>query len=153
MTSLAHFEQVAKAIELPRDAVIDGRLQPAASGHRFDNVTPRNGTVLNGVAECDAADIDAAVTSGRRAFEDGRWRNLHYRDKKRVLFALADLIERDAETLALLESLDVGKPIKNALNGDIPQSIRTLRYYAEALDKIYGEVGPWHGRPLLFHRA
>ncbi len=142
MTSLAHFEQVAKAIELPRDAVIDGHLQPSLGGRRFDNVTPRNGTVLNGVAECDAADIDAAVASGRRAFEDGRWRNLHYRDKKQVLFALADLIERDAETLAVLESLDVGKPIKNALNGDIPGVVRTLRYYAEALDKIYGEVGP-----------
>ncbi len=70
-----------------------------------------------------------------------------------MLFALADLIERDAETLAVLESLDVGKPIKNALNGDIPGVVRTLRYYAEALDKIYGEVGPGTDRPLLLHRA
>jgi gamma-glutamyl-gamma-aminobutyraldehyde dehydrogenase len=84
----------------------------------------------------------AAVTVARRAFDDGRWRSLHYREKKRVLFALADLMERDAEPLAVLESLDVGKPIKDALNRDIPQAVRTLRYYAEALDKIYGEVGP-----------
>jgi 4-(gamma-glutamylamino)butanal dehydrogenase len=142
MTSLAHFENVAATIELPSEAVIDGRHQPSLSGRSFDNVTPRNGTVINRVVECDAADVDAAVAGARRAFEDGRWRNLHYREKKRILYALADLMERDAETLAVLESLDVGKPIKDALNIDVPQAVRTLRYYAEALDKIYGEVGP-----------
>jgi 4-(gamma-glutamylamino)butanal dehydrogenase len=142
MTSLAHFEKVARVIETPHLAVIGGKLQPSVSGRSFDNVTPRNGTVINRVAECGAEDVDAAVRAARRAFEDGRWRNLHYREKKRILFALADLIERDTETLAVLESLDVGKPIKDALSGDIPQTVRTLRYYAEALDKIYGEVGP-----------
>src|SRR5262249_40136819 len=142
MSSLEHFENVARAIDLPGKAVIDGRLEPSISGRAFDNVTPRNGTVLNRVAECDAPDVDKAVAAARRAFEDGRWRSLHYREKKRTLFALAELIERDAETLAVLESLDVGKPIKDALNIDIPQSVRTLLYYAEALDKVYGEVGP-----------
>jgi gamma-glutamyl-gamma-aminobutyraldehyde dehydrogenase len=142
MTSLAHFETVAAAIELPCDAVIDGSVKPSRSGRTFDNVTPRNGTVINRVAACDAADIDAAVAAARCAFEDGRWRNLHYKEKKRILYALADLMERDAEALAVLESLDVGKPIKDALNIDGPQAVRTLRYYAEALDKIYGEVGP-----------
>jgi gamma-glutamyl-gamma-aminobutyraldehyde dehydrogenase len=142
MTSLAYFEDVARAIEPPDQAVIDGRLQPSITGRTFDNVTPRNGTVINRVAECDAGDVDAAVVAARRAFDDGRWRSLHYREKKRILFALADLMERDAETLAVLESLDVGKPIKDALYIDVPQSVRTLRYYAEALDKIYGEVGP-----------
>jgi gamma-glutamyl-gamma-aminobutyraldehyde dehydrogenase len=142
MTSLDHFEKMAGVIDLPHQAVIDGRLQPSVTGRAFDNVTPRNGTVLNRVAECDAGDVDAAVTAARRAFDDGRWCSLHYREKKRILFALADLMERDAETLAVLESLDVGKPIKDALNIDISQSVRTLRYYAEALDKVYGEVGP-----------
>jgi 4-(gamma-glutamylamino)butanal dehydrogenase len=142
MTSLAHFESIACAIELPGRAVIDGKLEPSVTGRTFDNVTPRNGTVINHVAECDAGDVDKAVSAGRRAFEDGRWRSLHYREKKRMLFALAELIERNAETLAVLESLDVGKPIKDTLNIDIPQSVRTLRYYAEALDKVYGEVGP-----------
>jgi gamma-glutamyl-gamma-aminobutyraldehyde dehydrogenase len=142
MTSLAHFENVAASIELPSGAVIDGAGRPSLTGRTFDNVTPRNGTVINRVAACDDADIDAAVAAARRAFEDGRWRKLHYREKKRILYALADLIERDAEKLAVLESLDVGKPIKDALNIDVPQAVRTLRYYAEALDKIYGEVGP-----------
>ena len=142
MTSLAHFEAVAGSLKLPGQAVIDGKLVPALSGKTFDNVTPRNGRVLNAVAEGETADIDAAVASGRRAFEDGRWRKLHYREKKRLLLKLAELMERDLETLAVLESLDVGKPISNAIGGDVPNAIRTLRYYAEALDKVYGEVGP-----------
>jgi len=142
MTSLAHFESIAAALDLPSEPVIDGRPLPSLTGRTFANVTPRNGTVINQVEECGAADIDAAVIAARRAFEDGRWRNLHYREKKHILFALADLMERDAEMLAVLESLDVGKPIKDALNVDLPQAVRTLRYYAEALDKIYGEVGP-----------
>ena len=136
MTSLAHFEAVAGSLKLPGEAVIDGERVPSASGKTFVNITPRNGRVLNHVAQCDAADVESAVRSARRAFEDGRWRKLHYRDKKRVLFKLAEIMEREAETLAVLESLDVGKPITNALQGDIPSAIRSLRYYAEALDKI-----------------
>jgi len=142
MTSLAHFEKVAGAIALPGKAVIDGQKLAAVSGTTFDNVSPRDGRVLNQVAACAAPDVDIAVTAARQAFEDGRWRRQSYRDKKRILFALADLMERETENLAVLESLDVGKPIANALGGDVPQAIRTLRYYAEALDKVYGEVGP-----------
>jgi 4-(gamma-glutamylamino)butanal dehydrogenase len=142
MTSLAHFEAVAGKIALPHLAVIDGRLVASQSRRTFDNVSPRNGRILNQITECDASDVDVAVATARAAFDDGRWRKLHYRHKKQILFQLAELIERDAEQLAVLESLDVGKPITNALKGDVPQTARTLRYYAEALDKVYGEVGP-----------
>jgi gamma-glutamyl-gamma-aminobutyraldehyde dehydrogenase len=142
MTSLAHFEAIAGSLKLPGQAVIDGRLVASVSGHTFGNVGPRNGRVLGQVAECDGADIDIAVAAARRTFEDGRWRKQHYRDKKKTLLKLADLMERDMEALAVLESLDVGKPISNALGGDVPNAIRSLRYYAEALDKVYGEVGP-----------
>ena len=150
MTSLAHFEKVAGTIDLPGKAIIDGRETAALSGKTFANVSPRNGQVINHIAECDAADIDAAVAAAKRAFDDKRWRKLHYRDKKAVLFKFADLMERDAETLAVLESIDVGKPIKDAMNVDVPGAIRTLRYYAEALDKVYGEVGPETNDRLSF---
>ena len=80
-------------------------------------------------------------TAGRQAFEDGRWRALPPEHKKRILHRLADLLETHAEELALLESLDTGKPIRDALTVDIALSIRTTRWYAEALDKVYGEVG------------
>jgi 4-(gamma-glutamylamino)butanal dehydrogenase len=142
VTSLKHFEAIAGSMKLPGQAIIDGRLTAAASGRMFDNIGPRNGRTINQVTECEAADVDQAVSAARRAFEDGRWRKQHYRDKKRVLLKLADLMQRDIEALAVLESLDVGKPISNALGGDVPNSIRSLRYYAEALDKVYGEVGP-----------
>lgn len=142
MTSLSHFENVAGTIPLPGKAIIDGQLVSSLSGKTFANVSPRNGQVINQITECDEADINAAVASAKRAFEDKRWRRLHYRDKKAILFKLAELMERDSESLAVLESIDVGKPIKDALAVDVPGAIRTLRYYAEALDKVYGEVGP-----------
>ena len=142
MTSLAHFETLASSITIPSKAVIGGKVIPALSGKTFDNVSPRNGRIINSVAECDGADIDIAVAAARAAFDDGRWRKKHYNEKKRILSKLADLMKRDAEQLALLESLDMGKPIKDALSIDIPGSIKTVRYYAEALDKVYGEVGP-----------
>ena len=100
MTSLAHYEALASATELPGRALIDGQSRPSVSGKTFDNITSRNGTVINRIASCDVADVDAAVASSRAAFEDGRWRKLHYREKKRILFGLADLMERDVETLA-----------------------------------------------------
>ncbi|MFN9251704.1 MAG: aldehyde dehydrogenase [Brevundimonas sp.] len=128
-------------LSLPGQAVIDGARVEAASGATFLNVSPRDGRVLNPVASCQAIDVDRAVASARTAFEDGRWRNLGPRQKKTVLFRLADLMARDAEELALLESLDVGKPITDARSVDVPLAINTCRWYAEALDKVYGEVG------------
>ncbi len=150
MTSLAHFETLAGQIAIPAHAVIDGKIVPAVSGKTFANTTPRNGSIINQVAETDAADIDIAVAAARRVFEAGTWRRMHYRQKKAILFRFAELMERDAEQLALLESLDVGKPIKDALAVDVPGAIRTLRYYAEALDKVYGEVGPETNDRLSF---
>lgn len=142
MTSLAHFEALAGTIALPNRAIIDGKLVESESGMTFDNISPRDGRIINRIALCGDADVDKAVASARKAFEDQRWRKLHYRDKKRIMFRLADLMERDLEALALLETLDSGKPIRDTTAFDVPSAIRTLRYYAEALDKVHGEVGP-----------
>ncbi|KQY93903.1 aldehyde dehydrogenase [Caulobacter sp. Root1455] len=140
MTAPSIFDAL-KSLSLPGLAVIDGALVGAASGKTLDNVSPRDGTVINRVAACEGVDVDRAVAAARAAFEDGRWRDQGPRAKKAVLFRLAELMERDAEDLALLESLDTGKPIRDARAVDIPLSIGTTRWYAEALDKIYGEVG------------
>jgi gamma-glutamyl-gamma-aminobutyraldehyde dehydrogenase len=142
MTSLAHFETLAGTITLPHQAIIEGKKVASMSGATFDNISPRNGRIINRIALCGEEDVNAAVASARRAFEDKRWRNLHYRDKKRILYKLADLMERDLEQMALLESLDSGKPIRDTTAFDVPSAIRSLRYYAEALDKVEGEVGP-----------
>lgn len=142
MTSLSHFQSLAERIELPGRAFIDGMQVDALDGATFDNVSPIDGRLLNRIAACSGTDVDGAVGSARRAFADRRWRGLHYHDKKEVLFQLATLLERDRELLALFETLDSGKPIRDTLGFDIPSAVRSLRYYAEALDKVHGEVGP-----------
>jgi len=135
-------ERRAAAIELPHLAVIGGRLVASLSGATFDNISPRNGHILNHTAASGKEDVDLAVSAARRAFEDGRWRAMAPADRKKILHRLADLMERHADELAILESLDTGKPIRDAINVDIPLSIQSARWYAEALDKVYGEVGP-----------
>lgn len=130
----------AASLAFPTKAVIDGKLVSAQSGKTFANIGPRDGKIVRQVAEGDAADIDAAVKSARAAFEDGRWRSKHPREKKKIMFKLAELMERDLEELALLETLDMGKPIRDSLSVDIPTAINSIRWYAEALDKVYGEV-------------
>ena len=131
-----------KAVDKPGLAIIDGRERASRSGRTFDNYTSRDGSLINKIAACDARDIDDAVASARVAFEDKRWRGQSPKARKKILHHLADLMEAHAENLALLESLDTGKPIRDARGFDIPAAINTVRYYAEALDKIYGEVAP-----------
>ena len=140
----------AGGVTFPTKAVIDGKLVAAADGKTFDNVCPRDGRIVSKVASCDAGDIDAAVKSARAAFEDGRWRGLHPREKKKIMFKLAELMERDLEELALLETLDMGKPIRDSRAIDIPTAINSIRWYAEALDKVYGEVAPSPADRLSF---
>ncbi|WP_380873069.1 aldehyde dehydrogenase [Sphingomonas sp. DBB INV C78] len=140
----------AESIALPNMAVVDGELRPALAGGTFDNISSRDGRLLAQVAAGEAADIDIAVAAARRAFADGRWRNLAPKAKKKILHKLADLMESHAEELALLESLDTGKPIRDAQAVDIPLATDSVRYYAEALDKVYGEVGPHHPGRLSY---
>src|SRR5918995_2145466 len=90
------------------DAFIDGRFRPASSGERFDTENPATGQKLTEVAAGDAADIDLAVASGRRAFEDGRWSRRSPAERKAVLLRMADLLEANAEELAQLDSLEAG---------------------------------------------
>src|SRR5262245_33013427 len=119
----------ARGIKFPTQAVVDGKLAGAKSGKTFDNIGPRDGKVVSKVDACEAEDIDAAVKAARAAFEDGRWRNKHPREKKKIMFKLAELMERDLEELAFLETLDMGKPIRDTLSVDIPTAINSIRWY------------------------
>lgn len=140
----------AAALAFPAQAVIDGKRVGARSGKTFQNVGPRDGKVLSEVAACDVEDVDAAVKAARAAFEDGRWRLRGPREKKKIMFRLAELMERDLEELAFLETLDMGKPIRDTLSIDIPTAINSIRWYAEALDKVYGEVATTPAERLSF---
>ncbi|MBF9232603.1 aldehyde dehydrogenase [Microvirga alba] len=123
-------------------AFIDGRYRGAVSGEIFSAVSPVDGRVLAEVAACDAADVDLAVVAARRAFEDGRWSRLSPARRKEALLAFAQLILDNRDELALLETLDMGKPISDSLAIDVSATARCFKWFAEAIDKVYGEVAP-----------
>ena len=136
------WERLAAPLRPEGRAVINGTLVGAGSGLTFDKRTPIDGRVIAQVARCDAADIDAAVKAARAAFEDGRWRRTNPQERKCVLLRFAELMRQDLEHLALLETLDVGKPIQNSLEVDVPKAIECISYYGEFADKLYDEIAP-----------
>lgn len=142
--TLSHAEWTAKAKALTfrNQAYIDGKFVDAISGATFDTINPATGEVLTQVAACDAADVDAAVTAARRAFESGAWSQMDPTARKGVLLKLADLIRENLEEFALLDTLDMGKPITETSTVDVPGSAHFFQWYAEAIDKLYDEVAP-----------
>lgn len=134
------WHQKSRIIALPTKPFIDGAYVDNRSGETFDCIFPGDGRLVAKVASCGEADVDAAVTSGRKAFEAGVWSRMPPLERKKILMRFSELILRNREELALLETLNVGKPITNSLNGDIPSAANCIAWYAEAIDKVYGEV-------------
>jgi acyl-CoA reductase-like NAD-dependent aldehyde dehydrogenase len=112
----------AATLKFPTEAVIDGKLVGAKSGKSVENIVPRDGKVLNQGAESDAEENDAAVKAARAAFEKGTWANMPPANRKRIMLKLAELMMKNREELALLETLDMGKPIRDSSSIDIPGS-------------------------------
>ncbi|HZX08495.1 aldehyde dehydrogenase [Kribbella sp.] len=135
------WQDLAAKLETPSLAWIDGPV-PALRGTTRSTVDPATGLVLAEVAECDANDVDRAVAAGRRAFEAGHWATAHPRERAAVLTRWADLVASHLDQLALLDSRDAGKRIVDTATIDVPGSAAILRWYAESLDKVYGEVAP-----------
>ena len=133
------WQQRASQLRYATGHFIDGA-QVAARGERFTVTNPATGLPLCEVASGTAADIDLAVAAGRRAFKAGVWRRMAPRDRLAVLSRLAQLIEKNAERFALLDTLVMGKPIRDMIGIDIPQSVITFNYFAELSDKIEGAV-------------
>lgn len=131
---------------LPADfsplAVIGATRIGAADGTTMATINPANGAVLAHLPACGAAEIDAAVGAARATFESRVWADMAPRARKAAMLRVADALAARAEEFALIESLDSGKPIADTRAVDIPLALTTLRYYAEAVDKIHGEVGP-----------
>ncbi len=138
--TLADWQQRARDLRIEGRAFIQGEYCAAAQGGQFDCISPVDGRVLAQVASCDLADAERAVASARAAFEAGSWAKLAPAKRKAVLIRFADLLEANREELALLETLDMGKPIGDSLTVDIPGAARALRWSGEAIDKIYDEV-------------
>jgi 4-(gamma-glutamylamino)butanal dehydrogenase len=123
-------------------AFIDGEFRDASSGETFVTENPATGRPLANVAAGGSPDIDAAVRAARAAFDDGRWSRRSPADRKIVLLRFADLLEANLEELATIEALDAGKPITDCREVDLPDTIKTIRWYAEAIDKVFDAVAP-----------
>ncbi|TBU72414.1 aldehyde dehydrogenase PuuC [Pseudomonas daroniae] len=144
MTALTHtdWEACAKALKIEGRAFIDGAYTTAVSGETFDCLSPIDGRLLVKVACCDSADADRAVSNARNAFESGAWSRAAPAHRKAVMIRFAELIKQHTEELALLETLDMGKPIKDSIGIDLPNSVIALAWSGEAIDKVYDEVAP-----------
>ncbi|AWP75302.1 aldehyde dehydrogenase [Bordetella bronchiseptica] len=138
----AYWRAQAAALAPEGRAYIDGAYCDAADGATFAAHSPIDGRKLADVAACGAADVDRAVAAARRAFEAGVWSGLAPRERKHRLLRLAALITEHQEELALLETLDMGKPIRDALAFDLPETARCYAWYGEAIDKRYDEIAP-----------
>ena len=132
----------AAALKPEGRAFIDGDYVSAAGGETFACVSPANGRVLAQVAHGQAHDVDLAVRAARRAFNDGRWARRAPAERTKVLQRFAQLVTEHREELALLETLDMGKPISDSLNVDLRSSANCIAWYGEAVDKVYDEVAP-----------
>ncbi|SFQ10694.1 gamma-glutamyl-gamma-aminobutyraldehyde dehydrogenase [Pseudomonas sp. NFPP07] len=138
--SRSDWEQRFQSLTLEGRAFIDGQYCHAASAATFECISPVDGRFLANVASTDEADANRAVQVARRAFESGVWSRKAPAERKRVLIRFADLILEHQEELALLETLDMGKPIGDSLSIDVPATANAIRWSAEAIDKIYDEV-------------
>ena len=136
------WSQRASELDIESRAFIDGRFTDALSGETRPSFNPANGEKIADVACCGAEDADLAVQGARSAFEDGRWSRMAPMERKMVLVRWAELIESHLEELALLETLDVGKPISDTTAVDVPSAARTIRWSGEAIDKVYDEISP-----------
>jgi gamma-glutamyl-gamma-aminobutyraldehyde dehydrogenase/4-guanidinobutyraldehyde dehydrogenase/NAD-dependent aldehyde dehydrogenase len=132
----------AKTVRIDGRAFVEGKRVDARSGAVFDCISPIDGRKLAEVARCDALDADAAVASARAAFEDGRWAGKPPAERKRTLIRFADLMLAHADELALLETLDMGKPIRYSKSVDVRLAQNCIRWYGEAIDKLYDQIAP-----------
>jgi acyl-CoA reductase-like NAD-dependent aldehyde dehydrogenase len=138
----------ARELRPTAKALINGELRAALSGATFENRSPIDGRLIGDVAACDATDVDSAVAAARGAFQRADWAGQSPAARKRVLLRFADAVAAASEELALLETLDVGKPIRDSLHVDVPATVTCLRWYAEAIDKLYDQVAPSDARTL-----
>ncbi len=140
--NLVYWQKQAQQLKIEGRAFINGEYVDAHNKNTFDCISPIDGKCLTQVARCENDDANKAVISARIAFDSGVWSKAPPAKRKTIMLKFADLIEQHGNELALLETLDMGKPISDALNVDIPGTLRSIRWSAEAIDKIYDEVAP-----------
>lgn len=119
---------------------VDGNYVEAKGGGKFETINPANRTVIAAVSQADDTDVDAAVRAARAVFRSGNWSRMAPRDRMSVLYRFSELIEENAERLAVLDTLDMGKPISDMVGVDLPAVVETIRFMTEYIDKMEGSV-------------
>ena len=142
MSTTEIWQERANNIKVNGNIFIDGKSSPAASGKTFEDYSPTLNKVICEIASGDQIDIDRAVASAKKAFDSGVWSEMNPRDKKAIMLKWAELLNDHRDELALLETLDVGKPISDSLAVDTRNSARVIQWYAETIDKTYDEIAP-----------
>ncbi len=137
----AEYQAIARDLDFPQCAFVDGKFL-RGNGPRMATVNPATGEDLCEIVTASVEDVDLAVAKAREAFDQGRWTKLHPSDRKDVLIRLCKLITRDRRELAVMESLDSGKPIRDCELIDVPETIHMIKWHAEAIDKIYDQTSP-----------
>ena len=145
-----HFTNPSQVRPRQTQLLIDGKFVNSISGKTFDTFNPATEEKIISVQEADRADVDKAVQAARKAFDHGPWRRMSAYDRGRLMFRLAELIEKNFDEIAALEALDNGKPFSFAKAADIALVVKTIRYYAGWADKIHGATIPIGGPFLAY---
>ena len=138
----SEYEAIARGLKFPTQAFVGGRFVDARSGRTMETINPATGETIARVASCGKEDVDAAVACARRAFESGVWSRMHPGERKKIMLRLAGLMEKNLVELAVLESVDSGKPLAACLSSDVPETVECIRWHAEYADKTYGCTSP-----------
>jgi len=138
----SEFEAIAGSMVLPSNAFINGKFMSTKSGQTMPSINPATGEVIAQIAACQSEDVDFAVLKAREAFDSGVWSRMHPTDRKHAMIKLVKLMKRHRQELAVLESIDSGKPISDCVQIDIPESLHCLEWHAEAADKLYDKISP-----------
>ncbi len=142
LLSIEQYKAISADLELPTQAFINGEFVDAQSGATFSTVNPATGETIAKIAACNSEDADLAVATAKAAFESGVWSNLSPSERKDVLLKFVRLIEANATELAVMESLEAGKPIHECVLTDLPETIHCIQWHAEAADKLYDQISP-----------
>ena len=136
------YTSLAKTLGFPTSAYVNGTFVPALSNQTLPSVNPATGETLADIAACGAADVDVAVSNAKDTFESGVWANMHPSKRKSILVNFADLIDANSNELAVMESLESGKPIRECVLTDLPETVSCIKWHAEAADKVFDQLSP-----------
>lgn len=142
LLTLEQYQTIAASLKPDSMSFVAGEFRHASDGSTLPVINPATGEVIAELAACTKQDVDFAVQKAREVFDDGSWSKRHPSERKKVLLKLCQLIELNTDELAVLESIDSGKPICDCVQIDIPEIINTISWHAELIDKIYDQTAP-----------